>query len=103
MTFVVAAAVAGCSSVLSSLPEKMGGLPEGTPARSETPADYPKVHDMPPKRTEAILTETERRRLEIDLAAARDRKAPCYEEPAAKTAAADCKRKAAEKTEVKAR
>lgn len=113
MTLFAATLIAGCSSVMSSLPEKMGGLPEGAPARPETPAEYPKVHDMPPKRTDTPLTDKERRRLEIELAAARDGKAPCYDALEPKPAAADpdaksgaataCRHKSPEKTEATAR
>jgi hypothetical protein len=63
---------AGCSSVLSEMPHQMGGLPEGTPARAETPPAYPAVHDMPPKRAQTVLSEQDRKKLEADLAAARD-------------------------------
>jgi hypothetical protein len=62
----------GCSSVLSQLPEKVGGLPEGTPERSDEQAAYPQVHAMPPKRSEAVLTDKQREKLEADLAAARE-------------------------------
>jgi hypothetical protein len=64
--------VAGCSSVGSGIPHAIGGLPEGTPARSADPPVFPQVHDMPPKRSEAVLTAEERTKLQADLAAARD-------------------------------
>lgn len=65
-------AIAGCSSVLSGLPPQVGGLPEGTPARSADPPAFPQVHDMPPQRSEAVLSAEERKKVEADLAAARE-------------------------------
>jgi hypothetical protein len=71
----VACALAGCTSTLEQLPASMGGLPEGVPPRAETPAAFPAVHDMPPKRNEVVLTEAEKRKLREDLAAQRERRA----------------------------
>ena len=65
------AVLASCSSVLSELPAAAGGLPAGTPERSATPPAYPAVHDMPPPRANAVLTEDEKKRLEAELAAMR--------------------------------
>jgi hypothetical protein len=64
-------ALGACSSVLSEIPAQMGGLPAGTPARPETPPAYPAVHDMPPPRSAAVLTEEERKKVEAELAAMR--------------------------------
>jgi hypothetical protein len=63
--------LASCSSVLSEMPAQMGGLPEGTPERSAAPPAYPAVHDMPPPRATAVLTEEEKKRVEAELAAMR--------------------------------
>jgi hypothetical protein len=63
--------LAGCSSVMSELPAQLGGLPAGTPARPESPPAYPAVHDMPPPRSAAVLTDEERKKVEADLAAMR--------------------------------
>lgn len=70
---VIAGAVllAGCSSVVSELPSQFGGLPAGTPARPDNPPVYPAVHDMPPPRSAAVLTDEERKKVEADLAAMR--------------------------------
>lgn len=75
---LLAAAVAGCSSVsvVDSIPNSMGGLPEGTPARPASPAAYPAVHDMPPPRQEGALSEAESKRLREDLKNTRARIAP---------------------------
>jgi hypothetical protein len=72
--YVLAAALAGCSasSVIDKLPAEMG-LPASSPARPETPYEYPAVHDMPPERASATMTEEEQMRLEKELANARDR------------------------------
>jgi hypothetical protein len=65
------AVLASCSSVLSELPSAAGGLPAGTPERAASPPAYPAVHDMPPPRATAVLTEDEKKRLEAELAAMR--------------------------------
>jgi hypothetical protein len=49
------------------------GLPAGAPARPEAAPAYPAVHDIPPPRTNAVLTSTEQVRMEEELVAARDR------------------------------
>lgn len=69
------AILASCSSVLSELPTQAGGLPQGTPARSAAAPAYPAVHDMPPPRANAVLTEDEKKRVEAELAAMREQQA----------------------------
>lgn len=59
---------------MSSLPKELGGLPADTPARPATQMAYPAVHDMPPPRSKAVLTEEEVKQTEQDLIAARDGK-----------------------------
>jgi hypothetical protein len=73
----VAVTLAGCASgpVGDSMPTAVGGLPENTPARPATPAAYPAVHDMPPPRAAAVLTDAEQKKLEDDLIAAGNRAA----------------------------
>jgi hypothetical protein len=51
----------------------VGGLPEKIPPRSETPPEFPAVHDQPAARAEGLLNEAERKKLKDDLAASRDR------------------------------
>ena len=63
--------VASCSTVFSEMPSQIGGLPEGTPERQATPPAYPVVHDMPPPRPNAVLTEEEKKQVEAELAALR--------------------------------
>jgi len=69
--------LAGCStgSMGDNMPAAAGGLPESTPQRPATPAAYPAVHDMPPPRGTAVLTDEEQKKLEDDLVAARNRAA----------------------------
>lgn len=67
----VATVIGGCSSVFSSLPPAVGGLPEGTPERAANLPDFPRVHEMPPQR-EGMLSREERKKAESELAAARD-------------------------------
>lgn len=91
--FVLAAvtALAGCTAhIADSLPASVGGLPERVPARSESPAEFPAVHDRPPARADAPLNEAERKKLKDDLIATRDRAArlaPKAEAPAKKKVA----------------
>jgi hypothetical protein len=67
--------LAGCSasSVADHIPTALGGLPEGVPQRPAKPPTYPAVHDMPPARDSAVLSDAEQTKLEADLANARDR------------------------------
>lgn len=67
-----AMALAGCSLPFGDLPSPVG-LPAGTPDRPADPAAYPDVHGAQPTRSERVLTEEERAKLEQDLAAARQR------------------------------
>ena len=70
----LALALAGCSPgpMIDKLPSGMG-LPAGTPERPATPYEYPAVHDMPPDRSAAPMTEEEQAKLEKELANMRDR------------------------------
>jgi hypothetical protein len=73
-----AIALAGCSagSVIGDhMPNALGGLPEGAPQRAAKPSAYPAVHDMPPRRQNAVLTEAEQKAAEAELAALRARQA----------------------------
>ncbi|MGE0036285.1 MAG: hypothetical protein AB7S93_11665 [Xanthobacteraceae bacterium] len=64
----------GCASTIGeSLPSAVGGLPENAPQRPETPPAYPSVHDRPPERTNTVLSGKEQKRLEDELAAARNK------------------------------
>ena len=49
-----------------------GGVIRAVPSEP-TPAAYPAVHDMPPPRSENVLSDEERKKLEDDLIAARKR------------------------------
>jgi hypothetical protein len=70
----VATTLSACSSTMfSEVPASVGGLPAGTPERAITPVAYPAVHDMPPPRDDAVLTDAEQKKAQADLAAARDR------------------------------
>src|SRR6476661_5041667 len=68
--------LAGCSAMIADhTPTALGGLPEGAPQRSARPSAYPAVHDMPPRRGSVVLTDTEQKKLQDDLIAARNRTA----------------------------
>ena len=65
--------VSGCSTAqIDSIPQEIGGLPAGAPARSAEPPSYPAVHDMPPPRA-AVLDAEQQKKLEADLIAIRNR------------------------------
>ena len=70
----LAAALAACTSTLASLPGI--GEPAGLPPRPETPPPYLAVHDIPAPREAKPLTEADRKKLETDLIATRNRQAP---------------------------
>lgn len=70
---LLAATLAGCSSVVDTIPTALGGLPEGVPARPAAPAAYPAVHDMPPSRQDGALSSAESKRLREDLKNVRSR------------------------------
>jgi len=77
--------LAACSTggtIGDHTPTGLGGLPEGAPQRPATPAAYPAVHDMPPPRTETMLSDAEQKKLEDDLVAARNRAAATTAKPA---------------------
>jgi hypothetical protein len=67
----------GCtgSMIGDNMPTAVGGLPESAPQRPANPPSYPAVHDQPPARSQAVLTDEEQRRLEQELIAARERTA----------------------------
>jgi hypothetical protein len=71
----LAVMLAGCSpaALMEKVPADLGGLPADAPAAPTTPYQYPVVHDMPPPRSDAPLTEEQQYKLEKDLQAARDR------------------------------
>ena len=74
MLLAAATLLSGCSSMIAdNLPTIAGGLPPGTPARSDVQPAYPAVHDMPAQRSEAVLTDAEVKQLEADLAKDRER------------------------------
>ena len=70
-----AAIPAGCVSTLSEMPSQVGGLPEGVPERPANSLPFPAVHDMPPPRSTAVLTEEEKKKVEAELAAMREQQA----------------------------
>jgi hypothetical protein len=74
--WLLAATLAGCSSVVDNIPTSMGGLPEGVPARPAAPPAYPAVHDLPPARADTALSDVESKRLREDLKNTRNRVAP---------------------------
>lgn len=68
--------VAGCSSsAIDRIPLWAGGEPEGTPPRLAAEMEYPPVHDRPPKPATKIVTVEEQKKIEKELATARDAQA----------------------------
>ncbi len=68
-------ALGGCSPapVMERLPSEMGGLPPGAPAAPARPYRYPAVHDTPPPRATAPLTDEQQLTLEKQLQNVRKR------------------------------
>jgi hypothetical protein len=66
--------LAGCSgaSMVEQLPASVGGEPAGAPERPTTVYAYPAVHDLPPPRATAPLSEEDQVKMEKELGAARD-------------------------------
>lgn len=86
---VLASAACAPGQVVDRVPESLGGLPSGAPARPATPYQYPAVHDMPPARATQPMTEEEVYNAEKELRAVRDRQ----EAVAAETEPPDVARK----------
>jgi len=100
LVIVLAAALAGCAPgpMIDQLPGDMG-LPADAPARPVTPYQYPAVHDMPPPRPLAPMTEEQQVKAAKDLATARDQQEgrPAASAPATPAAAAKKKEAVAAK------
>jgi len=60
------------SAAFSELPAPVG-LPKDAPARSAVQPEYPAVHDFPPPRANTVMTDKERKDLEKELTAERER------------------------------
>src|SRR5882757_2132999 len=75
LAFAGAGLLASCSTMGGEIPTAMGGLPDGAPERPQTPPPYPAVHDMPPPRNSAVLTEEEKKKVEAELAVMRAQQA----------------------------
>jgi hypothetical protein len=74
----VASILSGCASVIADMP--VIGLPEGAPPRPAAQAEYPAVHDRPPRQGDAPLSAEEQRKLEQELIAARESQGKLAEE-----------------------
>ncbi len=75
------ALLVSCATVTDHIPTAIGGLPEATPARPQSPGEYPAVNDVAPPR-ETVLTSEEQKKLEDELIAARARTAGASGKPA---------------------
>jgi hypothetical protein len=67
-----ALALAGCSSTVDMVPEKLGGLPSGAPQRPATTLPTPNVYEVRPTREAKPLSDAEQQKLESDLLALRE-------------------------------
>src|SRR6476619_848973 len=67
-----ALALAGCSSAVDMLPEKLGGLPSDAPQRPATALATPNVYEVRPTREARPLSDAEQKKLESDLLALRE-------------------------------
>jgi hypothetical protein len=71
---MLAVLVAGCTAAdIDRIPQDLGGLPAGTPARPAEPPPFPFIYDTPPPRTASLLDAEQQKRLEADLIAIRHR------------------------------
>ena len=80
LTLLLSLGVGGCASggMLDQLPASLGGEPASLPPKPKTGYQYPAVHDMPPARATAPMSDTEQERLEKELQTARDRQEGLY-------------------------
>jgi hypothetical protein len=72
-----ATALGGCAAMSEKIAGTASempviGLPSGIPERPAEQPAYPAVHDIPPPRSTAVLSEVEQQKLEDELTAARD-------------------------------
>jgi hypothetical protein len=65
-------ALAGCTSAVDMLPEKLGGLPSDAPQRPATTLASPNVYEVRPTREARPLSDAEQKKLESDLLALRE-------------------------------
>jgi hypothetical protein len=77
LAVVASMGLSGCASMNQQAAEQAAQLPHvglspNAPARPAQQMAYPAVHDVPPPRTAAMLTDIEQHKLETDLLAARD-------------------------------
>jgi hypothetical protein len=70
-------ALSGCAShIADSVPAMVGGLPEKVPARSETPPEFPAVHDRPAPRAEGLAPEEPAKKKVAEPAAKKKKSEP---------------------------
>jgi hypothetical protein len=74
-TVVLMAPLTACAQqqLGDQVPQSLGGLPPGVPARTAAPPPYPAVHDVPPPRATTPLNEDQQLKLERELEAVRTR------------------------------
>jgi hypothetical protein len=60
---------------MAQLPVSAGGMSQDAPKRRQIAPAFPAVHDMPPPRKSAVLTEEEKKRVEAELSVIRAQQA----------------------------
>lgn len=101
----MAVLISGCSTAqIDSIPQEIGGLPAGAPARTAQAPAFPAVHEMPPPRP-PVLDAEQQKKLEADLIAIRHRQPNQQKNIAREKAKAEktAKAKAAKETKAKSR
>lgn len=80
---LTAATLAGCSAgqMGDTLPNAVGGLPEGAPARAVTTGRFPLVHDMPAPRPTTPMSDEDLLKTQKDLEAARTKQEAIAAQP----------------------
>ena len=63
------------STTADHAPTSVGGLPGDTSTRQTPPSAYPAVNDLPPPRSDTLLSSEEQMKLQDELAQARNRTA----------------------------
>ncbi len=78
-------ALSGCAAggggVGDQLPQSMGGLPQGAPARPDKPRAFPGVYDTPAPRSTKPLDDSDQLWLQRELQGVRDRQEQVTADP----------------------
>jgi hypothetical protein len=74
--FASVLSLAGCATAAGRLGSAGSAMDAQASMTTKNASYYPAVHDMPPERTEPLISSAEQARIRGELIAARDRQAP---------------------------